>query len=106
MKISPVKNSKFIYVSQNFQYHFSTTLKLEKFSKRVYDLTLKREQFKQRLKYAKVEIDDEFLIMQTYLETEKSGFYIRDFYGNEYENAFEIPLKVGFIYENNKKAES
>ena len=85
MKISPVKNSKFIYVSQNFQYHFSTMLKLEKFSKRVYDLTLKREQFKQ---------------------TEKSGFYIRDFYGNEYENAFEIPLKVGFIYENNKKAKS
>lgn len=106
MKISPVKNSKFIYVSQNFQYHFSTMLKLEKFSKRLLDILINKEMIKQRLKYPKVQIDDEFIIMQTYLETEKSGFYVRDMYGNEYENAFEIPLKVGLDYENIKKAKN
>lgn len=100
MYVSPVKNSKFVYVSQNFSYYFSTTLKLEKFSKRLTNLSIKREQIKQRLKYPKVKIDDEFLIMQTYLETEKSGFYVRDMHGKEYENAFEIPLKVVLTYEN------
>lgn len=106
MKISPVKNSRFTYITNNYTYYFSTLLKLEKFSQRARSLEQRKEMIKQRLKYPRVNIDDEFVIMQIYLETERSGFFVKDNYGNEYENAFEIPLKVGLSYEDNEKTKN